>query len=230
MSCTAFPFVFITCMVGVPVPSPFFLTSWIRPRIFLFLTLALRSPWFLTLTTSLVANGMTFCSSPSEPFLSTCLGRSSFFLVCNTISFWLRSIISLAHASTLEEDCLSLRVRPHEVTEVATTLLFMRNCAAHQSTFSSFYLRDVSPRHLDTFSIWPVVVAQQVVSPTNPFGSGVVTLGFGLARCLYLRLLDPYILHVGMCVPLLQLLSLFPSDFGLRELQKPYTQEPLVGT
>ena len=32
-----------------------------------------------------------------------------------------------------------------------------------QSAFSTTYLRDVTHRHLDTFSIGPVVAAQQVV-------------------------------------------------------------------
>ena len=60
----------------------------------------------------------------------------------------------------------------HEVRKV-TSLLFKRNCAVHQvlkvgtwsaqSAFSSFCLRDVTHRHLDTFSIGPVVAAQQVV-------------------------------------------------------------------
>ena len=91
----------------------------------------------------------------------------------NTISFWLHSVIFLAHASASEEDCHSLRVRAHEVRKVATSLLFKRNCAipqvlkagmwSTQLTFSAFYLRDVSYRHLDTFSIGPVVAAQQVV-------------------------------------------------------------------
>ena len=91
----------------------------------------------------------------------------------STISFWLRPVISFTHSSTSEEDCRSLKVRAHVVGKVATALLFKRNCTVHQvlkvgtwsaqSTFSSFYLRDVPNRHLDTFSIEPVVAAQQVM-------------------------------------------------------------------
>ena len=91
----------------------------------------------------------------------------------NMISFWLRSVISLTHASASEEDCHSLRVGVHEVRVVETSLQFKRNCAVHQvlkagmwslqSTFSAFYLRDVTHRHLDTFPIGPVVEAQQVM-------------------------------------------------------------------
>ena len=91
----------------------------------------------------------------------------------STISFWLRCVISMAHAYASEEDYRSLGVRADEVRKVAMSLLFKRNCSVHQilkagtwsaqSTFYAFYLRDVIHRHLDTFSIGPVVVAQQVV-------------------------------------------------------------------
>ena len=46
-------------------------------------------------------------------------------------SFWLSSVISMAHTSASEEDCRALRVRAHEVRKVATSLLFERNCAVH---------------------------------------------------------------------------------------------------
>ena len=82
--------------------------------------------------------------------------------------FLAASVISLAHASSSEAHFSSLRVR-----KVATSLLFKRNCVVHQvlklgtwsvqSTFSTFYLRDVTHRHLNTFSIGPVAMAQQVV-------------------------------------------------------------------
>ena len=91
----------------------------------------------------------------------------------NTISFWLRSIISMAHVSASYEDCRALRVRPHKVRKVATFLHFKRNCAVHQVlkagrwssqlTFSAFCLRDATHRHLNTFAIGPVLVAQRVV-------------------------------------------------------------------
>ena len=104
-------------------------------------------------------------------FVST--GRVKKRVSCNTISFRLCSVISMAHASASEEDCRSLRVRAREVRKVATSLLFKRNCAVHevlkvgtwssQSTVLAFYRRDVTHGHLGTFSIGPVVVAQQVV-------------------------------------------------------------------
>ena len=94
-------------------------------------------------------------------FVST--GRRKKWVSRNTISFWLRLVITLAHECASEEDCRSLRVRAHEVRKEVTPLLFKRNCAVHhvlkagtwsvQSTFSSFYLRNVTHKHLDIFSI-----------------------------------------------------------------------------
>ena len=42
----------------------------------------------------------------------------------NTVSFSLRPVITLAHASASEEDCRSLRVRAHKVRKVAISLLY----------------------------------------------------------------------------------------------------------
>ena len=123
----------------------------------------------------------------------------------NTISFWLRSVISMAHASALKEDCRSLR---SELTNSGRlrSLLFKRNCAVQQalkagtwsaqSTFSAFYLRDVTYWHLDTFSIGTVVATQQVMSPASPFGSGVVTLDiFLFVTMILVPPRYPYALH-----------------------------------
>ena len=99
-----------------------------------------------------------------------------------------------------------------------------------QSTFSAFYLRDVTHRHLDTFSIGPVVAAQQVMSPTNASGSGVVTLGIGLCAVVVFVTLGsrwPSCCDVSSPTAASSLLS---SNFDQRELQKPYTQEPIVGS
>ena len=103
-------------------------------------------------------------------FIST--GRRKRRVSRNTISFWLRSVISMAHTSVSEEDCCSLRIRAHEVRKVVMSLLFKRNCMVHQvlkaglwsaQSTSAFCLRDITHRHLDTFSTSPVVAAQQIV-------------------------------------------------------------------
>ena len=77
VSCTTFPFVFVTSAIGDLVASSSFLTSWLRPRILPFLTLASRSSQCRPLTTLLVVIGTNCCSVPSEPFISTGPGRSS---------------------------------------------------------------------------------------------------------------------------------------------------------
>ena len=92
--------------------------------------------------------------------------------------------------SSLAKECMALRVKAYEVLKVTTLLLFKRNCTVHQVlkartwssqlNFSAFYLRNVTHRYLDTFSIGTVVAAQQVVQLTNPCGSSVITTCSGL--------------------------------------------------
>ena len=75
----------------------------------------------------------------------------------NTISFWLRSVICMAHATASKEDCRLLRVWAHEIRKIVTSLIFKKNCVVHQvlkagtwsaqSTFLAFYLWDVTHRH-----------------------------------------------------------------------------------
>ena len=129
----------------------------------------------------------------------------------NTISFWLRSVISFAYSSVSKEDCCYLRVRAREVRKVVTSLFFRRNCAVHQvlkariwsaqSTFSSFYLGDITHSHL-----WWWL--SRSCNPLSLFDSRVVNLLISLSRRLYLRLPCPYILLVVMCLHLLLLLWL----------------------
>ena len=103
-------------------------------------------------------------------FIAT--GRNKKEVSKNTISFWLREVIKKAYHSS--EGGVDLpRVRAHEVRGIAPSLLFKRNFAVeqvlkagtwkNQTTFSSFYLRDITHKSLDTFSLGPVVAAQRVV-------------------------------------------------------------------
>ena len=87
------------------------------------------------------------------------------------VSYWLRETIRRAYQSSGEED--DRRFRAHEVRSIAPTLLFRRNLSVaqvlragvwrRQTTFTSFYLRDLTHRSLDTFSLGPVVAAQSIV-------------------------------------------------------------------
>ena len=66
-----------------------------------------------------------------------------------------------------------VRVRAHEVRAVATSAMFkkIRSVSAvlkagtwkSMSTFASFYLRDVTHRYLDNFSLGPVVSGLRVL-------------------------------------------------------------------
>ena len=103
-------------------------------------------------------------------FVST--GRIKKEVSKNTISFWLRETIRKAYASE-PGVVLPSRVRAHEVRGIAPSLSFKKNFSVEQvlragvwssqTTFTSYYLRDTAHRSLDTFSLGPVVAAQQVV-------------------------------------------------------------------
>lgn len=103
-------------------------------------------------------------------FLAT--GRSKKEVSKNTISYWLRETIRRAY-QTSEQDVNVPRIRAHEVRGIAPTLLFKRNFAVEQvlragvwksqTTFTSFYLRDITHKSLNTFFLGPIVAAQGVV-------------------------------------------------------------------
>ena len=104
-------------------------------------------------------------------FLSTGLRRK--MVSRNTISFWLREVIRTTYLSSGEDP--PARIRAHSSRSIASSALFRSNYAvgqvmkagvwSNQTTFTSFYLRDVTHRFLDTFSLGPVVAAQQVLAP-----------------------------------------------------------------
>ena len=103
-------------------------------------------------------------------FIST--GRTKKEVSKNTISYWLRETITKAYESS-EGEPMTPRIRAHEVRGIAPTLLFRRNFAVdqvlkagtwkNQNTFTSFYLRDVAHKSLETYHIGPIVAAQGVV-------------------------------------------------------------------
>ena len=105
-----------------------------------------------------------------------------------------------------------------KVRKIANSLLFRRSCAIQQvlkagtwsshSTFVALYLRDITHRHMDTFSIYFVVAVEEVVKLTSSFGPSVVT-HFGFSW------------RFVMCDILV---------CRLRESQRPSAREPLVGT
>ena len=90
----------------------------------------------------------------------------------NTISFWLRETITKAYESS-DGEPLAPRIHDHEVREIAPTLLFRKNFAVdqvlkagtwkNQTTLTSFYLRDVAHKSLETYHLGPIVAAQGVI-------------------------------------------------------------------
>ena len=91
----------------------------------------------------------------------------------NTISYWIRNVISDAYKRSHERDAEEVKVKAHEVRAIATSLLFKKNSSLTdvmeaaswraQTTFSSFYLRDITHKSLDLHTLGPVVAAQHQV-------------------------------------------------------------------
>ena len=119
-------------------------------------------------------------TSPSRPhcsklFVSTSSTRNHRPISKNTISHWIRSVIKTAYSSVPQEDLQLWKVSAHEVRALATSLLFKHNHSIKQvmaaaswrsnSTFASFYLRDLNHQYLDVSSVGPIVAAQAVIPP-----------------------------------------------------------------
>ncbi len=94
----------------------------------------------------------------------------------NTLSHWVQKVILEAYAEADEEDArLSLRkASVHELRALSTSLLFHKNfslasvmdaaCWRGHSTFSSFYLRDISTTSEGLMSLGPIVAAQEIIN------------------------------------------------------------------
>ena len=95
----------------------------------------------------------------------------------NTVSGWVKSLLVKVHEE-VTDGILSLHnTRAHEVRALASSLAFrgnmdledvMQSCSwRSKSTFSSFYLRDVSSIQGDLHVLGPIVAAQSVVRPSD---------------------------------------------------------------
>ena len=94
-------------------------------------------------------------------------------LANNSISAFSRKVIVKAHQTVHEEELARWKVRAHEHRAVATSLRFKKNLMLREvmeaavwrcnTTFVSFYLRDISHEFLDVSSLGPVVAAQAIV-------------------------------------------------------------------
>jgi len=91
----------------------------------------------------------------------------------NTISSWTKRIIEEAHRDCPKEVLSSLKVNVHEVRAIATSVAFYGNTAIedvlkaarwqHQSTFTTFYLRDVAQDLEGVRRFGPFMAAQQIM-------------------------------------------------------------------
>ena len=104
------------------------------------------------------------------------IGKKS-FVSKNTISRWISSAIKRAYASISEEHRTLHSVKAHEVRAIATSWHFAHNQSLEavmsaaswrgHSTFSSFYMRDVSLMKEDVHTLGPVVAALAIVDPPH---------------------------------------------------------------
>ena len=92
-------------------------------------------------------------------------------LTKNTVSFWIRHVISRAYRLSGRTDVP--HTKAHDPRSFAPSLLFKKNLRISQVlkagvwkgqvTFTKHYLRDTAHRHMDLYSSGPVVAAQSIV-------------------------------------------------------------------
>lgn len=90
----------------------------------------------------------------------------------STISRWICNVIKLAYANLTSANLKFLRISAHEVRALASSWAYWNSVALDDvvraaywranSTFSSFYLRDLAPIHNDTSALGPIVAAQSI--------------------------------------------------------------------
>ena len=95
----------------------------------------------------------------------------------DSISRWIKVLIKEAHSDITEGDARLASCRVHELRALATSLLFSAThslqsvmeaaCWRNHSTFSSFYLRDISVSYGDLTSLGPIVAGQMIVGLPN---------------------------------------------------------------
>ena len=95
----------------------------------------------------------------------------------SAIALWLRQIILSAHQGASPSTVALTNARPHEVRALASSLAFSRSlslpsimAACHwrgQSTFASFYLRDVALESSEEFQLPPFIAANQVITTSS---------------------------------------------------------------
>ena len=108
------------------------------------------------------------------------LGRKRLFLPLkgskdispSTISRWICDVIKLAYADLSSSDLSFMKISAHEVRALSSSWAYWNSVALEDvvraaywrtnSTFSSFYLRDLAPIRQDTSSLGPLVAVQSI--------------------------------------------------------------------
>ena len=95
----------------------------------------------------------------------------------DTISRWIKQVISQAHSGVDEEKARLVKCSAHELRAIATSLAFkhtqnLRTVMAaaswrSHSTFSQFYLRDVSFQDGELSSLGPIIASQTQVQQNH---------------------------------------------------------------
>ena len=90
----------------------------------------------------------------------------------STISRWICDVIKLAYADLSSSDLSFMKISAHEVRALSSSWAYWNSVALEDvvraaywrtnSTFSSFYLRDLAPIRQDTSSLGPLVAAQSI--------------------------------------------------------------------
>ena len=114
---------------------------------------------------------MTASHRPALARLFISTGVSKKEISKNSVSYWIRQVISRAYSGV--EDSAVPRPSARETRGLGPSLLFKKNFSVEavlragtwrrHSTFSRFYLRDLASRTLDTYHLGPVVAAQEIV-------------------------------------------------------------------
>jgi hypothetical protein len=93
-----------------------------------------------------------------------------------SLSVWIRSLIKMAYELSEGSDSSLITASTHEIRALATSLAFTQNCSLQSvmeaacwrshSTFSDFYLRDLSLSHDNILALGPIVAGQTIIGLT----------------------------------------------------------------
>ena len=95
----------------------------------------------------------------------------------NAISSWIKHVIADSHKSLDDNTTYSLARPAHEIRAIASSLCLYKNVAVesileqcrwkNQSTFTSFYLRDVATTSDNALRMGPLMAAGTVIAPVR---------------------------------------------------------------